>query len=109
MFKINPSPTFRAKVPLTVPGAEERSVIEIEFRHKGRTAFTAWWDSVLARKDAAVLGDVIVAWDGVIDDKGDPVVYSPEALAQLLDNYPASAMDILTTYRRALWESREKN
>ncbi len=109
MFKINPAPTFRAKVPLTVPGEDARAVVEFEFRHKGRTAFATWWDSIGERDDPAVLADVIVSWTGVIDDKGAEVPFSADVLAQVLDNYPASAFDILGAYRRALWESREKN
>lgn len=108
-FRIVPSPTFRVKVPLTVPGADARGVVEIEFKHKGRAAFAAWWSTVDGRADADILGDVIAGWSDVIDDKGDPVVYGPEALSLLLDRFPASAIEIRDAYAKALWEAREKN
>lgn len=109
MFKINPSPTFRARVPLTIPGEETRAVVDFTFRHKGRVAFAAWWESIDGRKDVEILADIIVGWSGVLDDKGDEIAFSSEALTQVLDHYPASAMEIHAAYRKALWESREKN
>ncbi len=108
-FRINPSPTFRVKVPLSVPGAEARGVIEIEFRHKGRVAYAAWWDSIGTRSDAEVLNEIIAGWSDVIDDKGESVTYNAEALALLLDRFPASGLELLAHYKRALWEAREKN
>lgn len=108
-FRIVPNPTFRVKVPLTVPGADLRAVVEIEFKHKGRTAFVAWWESITGRTDAEILADVIADWSDVIDDKGEQVAYTPDALALLIDRFPASAMELQGAYRRALWEAREKN
>ncbi len=108
-FRINPAPTFRVKVLLTVPGAESRGVVEFEFRHKGRTEFAAWWESVDGRKDAEILADVVAGWSDVIDEQGNQVPYSAEALAQLVDRFPASALEIQAAYRKALWEAREKN
>lgn len=108
-FRIVPSPTFRVKVPLTVPGAAGPGVVEIEYRHKGREAYAAWWDSIGARGDAEVLDEVIAGWTDVIDDRGEPVAYAIDALRLLLDRFPAAGMEILAAYKRALWESREKN
>lgn len=109
MFKINPAPTFRARVPLSVPGADSAVTVEFEFKHKGRTALAVWWKSVDGRKDAEILAEIIASWKGPIDDKGEPVQFSVEALSQVLDNYPASAAEILTAYEKELWKSREKN
>lgn len=108
-FRIVPSPTFRVKVPLTVPGAEARGVIEIEFRHKGRTEFAEWWQSVDGRKDAEIIGDVIAGWSDVIGQAGEQEAYTPEALALLLDRFPAAAIELRDAYTRALFEAREKN
>lgn len=109
MFRINPAPTFRAKVPLTVPGEDKRGLVEFVFRHKTRQQFAAWWEAIEGRKDADILADVVAGWEDVIDEQGEPVPYSPEALALLIDRFPASAAEILLAYRRGLWESREKN
>lgn len=108
-FRINPAPTFRVKVPLTVPGAEARGVVEVEYRHKGREAYAAWWDSIGNRGDAEVLDDIIAGWSDVIDDKGEPVAYHIDALRLLLDRYPVAGIELLSAYKRALWEAREKN
>ncbi|MBU0752364.1 MAG: phage tail assembly chaperone [Gammaproteobacteria bacterium] len=108
-FRIVPSPTFRVKVPLTVPGAAAAGVVEVEFKHKGREAYGAWWDSIGSRGDAEVLDEVITGWTDVIDDKGEPVPYGLEALALLLDRFPASGIELLAAYKKALWEAREKN
>ncbi len=108
-FRIVPNPTFRVKVPLTVPGAEARGVVEIEFRHMGRTAYAAWWESITGRTDAQVLGDVIAGWSDVVGEQGEAVAYTPEALALLLDRFPAAALELQAAYRRALWEAKEKN
>lgn len=108
-FRIVPSPTFRVKVPLTVPGADTRGVIDVEYRHKGRQEFAAWWDAIDGRTDAEVLADVITGWSDVIDADGNPVAYTPEALALLIDRFPASAVELLGAYRKGLFEAREKN
>ena len=108
-FRINPSPTFRVKVPLTVPGADSVGVVEIEFRHKGRVAYSAWWESIGSRGDAEVLDEIIAGWSDVIDEKGEQVAYHIDALRLLLDRYPASGLELLATYKRALWEAKEKN
>ena len=110
MFKINPAPTFHAPVSLSIPGAESPAIVKVEFRHKSRTEFMAWWEKSQKRKAVDALADVIVSWgEEVIDQDGKPLAYSKEALAQLLDNYHASGTEILQTYYRELVESRKKN
>lgn len=109
MFKLNPNPTFTVKVPLTVAGSEVPAVIDVEFRHKGRTALHAWLKSIVGCAEVDVLAEIMVAWNGPLDDKGEPVAYSKEALAQLIDNYAPAARELLEAYRDALTERREKN
>lgn len=107
-LRLVPNPSFRAQVSLSIPGAEA-AVIEVEFRHKGRTEFAAWWESATGRRDEEILGDVIAGWSDVIDGNGEQVGYSREALALLLDRYPAAAIELRDAYARALFEAREKN
>src|SRR5512133_454055 len=103
MFKINPAPTFRAKVALTVPGAETAAVVEFEFRHKSRSAFVAWWEASQQRKSVDALADIIVSWDeAVVDDAGNPIPYSADALAKMLNSYHAAGTEILTAYYKEL-------
>ena len=56
-----------------------------------------------------ILAPVVIGWDGLEDDAGAPVVYSVEALDDLLDRYPASAGELFRGYTRVLTESRVKN
>ena len=91
MFKLNPNPTFTAKVALTVAGSAASAVLDVEFKHKGRVALKAWLETIADRREADILSDVIVGWSGPVDDKGEPVAYSAAALDQLLDNYPPAS------------------
>lgn len=59
--------------------------------------------------DAAWLGRVIQDWSGPVDAKAAPVAYSPDALAALLDAYPAAAGELLAAYLAAMTDSRAKN
>ncbi|MDD5297669.1 MAG: phage tail assembly chaperone [Rhodocyclaceae bacterium] len=110
MFKINPAPTFSAPVSLTVPGQDESATLDITFQHKGKQALSAWIKAAVeGRADLDSLTEVVAGWDGVSDDAGNPLPFSPEALATLLDQYPAAAGEFYAAYRKALTESRAKN
>lgn len=105
MFALSPSPEFRAKVPLSAPGAPQ-VLVEFTFRHRSKSALREWLHA--GRPEAEMLSDVVSAWDGIAD-KGEPVPYSPAALATLLDNYPTAASEIFSAYMRELTEARTKN
>lgn len=102
-FKLQPNPTFKVPVDISVPGATEPARIEIEFRHLGRKAIEAYFRDAAGKPDAEGLAGIIVGWEGV------DTLYSPEALGQLLDAYPASAIEIVEAYRRELLEAKRKN
>lgn len=105
MFKLTPQPTFWAPVSLTVPGAETPAAIEVQFRHFGQKALAELLNGKAG--DLDILPALIADWRGVFDD--GPVPFGLEALAALLDNYPAASVELFTAYRRALMESRIKN
>lgn len=107
MFKIAPNPTFWATVSLTVPGSDAPANIDIEFRHFGQKALAALFRQDNAT-DLELLPALIADWRGVEGDNG-AVKFSIEALTQVLDNYPAAAVEMFTAYRRALMDSRIKN
>lgn len=102
-FKLQPNPTFRAPVDISVPGEAEPARIEIEFRHLGRKAVEAYFREAAGQPDVEGLAGIIVGWDGV------DTPYSPEALGQLLDAYPASALEIVEAFRGELLEAKRKN
>jgi len=103
MLLLQPTRTFKAVVPLTMPGLVEPAVITVEFRHKSRRAFTDWLARMPGRPDADVLDEVIAGWeDGPFDGNGRQVPYSHGALLELLDNYQRAQFDIFRAYCREL-------
>lgn len=109
MFKLCPVPEFTADVPLTRPGEPQPVTVRMRFRHKSRKAFKAWLASASGREDADYLLEVLVGWEGLGDAEGQPLEFSRDALAQLLDLFPASGQEIFQAYGRALHESRTGN
>ncbi len=117
-MRIDPNPTFPAKVGLTVPGQAAPAELALVFRHKGKEALQAWMRggqpgqgeaAAPPRSDADFLGEVVAGWSGVQDAAGADVPYTPEAFARLLEAYPAAAGEIYRAYLRELTESRLKN
>lgn len=109
MFKLNPSPTFKAEVPLSVAGMAKPMAIEVEFRHKTATGIQKWMEGAAGRQDVEVLDEIIAGWSRVMDDAGNPVVYSTGALSTLLENYPAAKWELLAAYKAELTEAKRKN
>ena len=102
MFKLQPNPTFKAKVDITLPGAQA-AAIEIEFKHLSRSGIKAYFEGLDGKTDAEALGAIIVGWSGI------DAAYSAENLAALLDNYPTASVELFDAYRRELMEARRKN
>lgn len=103
MFKLNPNPTFFGKIEIPVPGSSPQP-IEIEFRHKTKDGLKAFFESAQdGRADDDLLAEIIVGWRGVDAE------YGADALRDLLQNYPAAAMEILGGYTRALTQAKAKN
>lgn len=109
MFKLVPDPVFQAVVQLTVPGSPKPAPVTFNFRHKGRRELNAWLHAATGKPHAEVMAEVIDAWAGVQRPDGSPVPYTPEALAQVLDAYPASGDEIFQAYLDALLQGRQKN
>jgi hypothetical protein len=123
MISFKPNPVFIAAIAISLPGLvavggapAPQAEITFTFRHQGRKALDAWIaapaDAAKAGtplSDVAFLGQVITDWQGVLDEDGSQVVYTPEALDQFLDAYPTAAREIYNGYIDALTESRAKN
>jgi hypothetical protein len=108
-FRLNPNPTFKAAVPLSVPGLEQPLSVSMTFRHKTQEQLADWMARAPGRSDPDVLGEVLVDWDGVQDDDGGPVPFSYANLVALLGNYPASKGEIFSTYLAELTKAKRKN
>ncbi len=103
MFKITPKTTFTAAVALSVPGESATARITVEFKHLAKSAIKEFFERLDGKTDAEALGEIVVGWEGV------DTPYSQDALAALIDNYPASAGELFDTFRRELLEARRKN
>ena len=119
-FKIDPSPTFVADVPLSVPGDDRPKLLKLTFRHKGRRALADYQArAVMVAQQADAPGaeaalveyvaEIIEGWVGLVDAEGRPLPYTPENLALLLDNYPAAGAEIVRFYNRQLGHARAGN
>jgi hypothetical protein len=103
MLKLQPNPTFKCPVHISMPGSDKPAVVDFWFKHKNRDQLAAFIKSFEDRPDEAILHEVIEKWEGVDAE------YSESALRDLVSNYPASALEILRAYVAALSESRRKN
>jgi hypothetical protein len=108
MIRLIPNPTFKARVRFTVPGAED-AIVDFEFRHKSPTALAAWWESMQDKSLASALAGIIVGWSGVIDEHGDEVPLTEDALAAFVAAHAPRAHELMGAYLRELTESRQKN
>jgi hypothetical protein len=108
MFKLNPSPTFKAPIALSQPGVEKPLEVPFEFRHKTTEQIADWLARAPGRSDPDVLHEVIVGWS-VVDDRGEAVAYSHTNLATLLNNYPTAKGEIFAGYLAELTKAKAKN
>lgn len=101
-FKLNPNPTFWVKTKVRTPGGEEAE-FEIEYRHKGKQALTAFLESIKGREEAAALTEIVSSWRGLDVD------FSADHLKTLLDNYPGLGTVMLGDYSLELMRARAGN
>ena len=105
MFVLQPKPTF--KQPVAIPTTDGDATVTFVFKHKGRKALKAFFDSLgdgeTARTDLDALQELVEGWEGV------DVPFDAAALDTLLDNYPSAARAIFEGYNKGLFEGRQKN
>lgn len=109
MLKLNPSPTFKVDVRLTVPGQETPAIIKVEFRHLTIDGLQKWYADNEGKPSCEALGLLIVSWDGVENEAAVQLGYTQEVLAALLANYPAASREFVAAYTQELTRSRVKN
>jgi hypothetical protein len=103
MFKLQPNPTFKSKVGISIAGALRPADIEVEFKYLSKEKVREYFDRLQGKTDAEALAEIIVGWSGVDE------AYSDVALEMLVDNYPAAAADLFETFRKELLEAKRKN
>lgn len=110
MFKIIANPTFTCAVNLSVPGTDTPATLQVTFKHKTARQLSAWLVSSVKRTDdASYLEEVVQDIAPLADANGQPLAYSRDALAQLLDQFPASGPELVMAYRKQLADARAKN
>lgn len=104
MLKLQPSPTFKAKVEIPVPGASSIPVT-FEFKHMTRDALNAFLtgEGSEQRSYEDTVAGIVVGWEGV------DAAYGREALATLFQNYMGAPTAILETYGKELNKARLGN
>lgn len=107
MFNFNPSPTFMAPVPLSVPGVAKPLDVVFTFKHKTRTAIEKWAQDYLANPGAETLAEVIVGWD--LKRDGEPVPFSFTALSELLEQYTPARVEMSDAYITEITRAKRKN
>lgn len=101
-LKLNPEPTFKAKVDIPIPGARPVPV-EFIFRNRNREDFAAWAQSLTDEKPAeTVVLEIAMGWD--LDD-----AFNEENVKTLLSNYLGSFHPILTRYMDEITQAKAKN
>jgi hypothetical protein len=109
-LRLVPAATFDAPVKLTVAGSPEPAVVVFVFARKSKSELRAWVESGAERSDPDFLGEVVKGWRaGVVDEHDQPVPFSTDAFAALLDRYPAAGGEIYQQYMAAYHEARTKN
>ena len=101
-FRLIANPTFWATVLIPAPGTAAQP-LELEFRHRTRSQLKAFGESLSGRTDDQIVPEMIVSW------RGADAEFSPEALVELLEQYPAAAGEIAAAYFREHTAAARKN
>lgn len=102
MFKLEPNPTFEARVTGFVPGRPADGLF-VTYRHQTAEEFQAWLGSFADKTVEDLLLDVVHSW------RDAPREFSREALQDIAKTYPAFVPALIDAYRRELFEARTKN
>ena len=104
MLKLNPNPTFKAKVKINAPGGETHEVTFV-FKHMTRAALEAFLTGkdAKSRKDEDTILAIAEDWEGVDN------VFSRESLTSLFQNYHSAARSIVEAYILELTQARLGN
>lgn len=114
MLKIAPIANFLAPIKLNVPndaGGFDELAFKARFNGLGRKAYK----DLMARANAGddgdrlVVAEVMVGWEGVGNEAGEPLPFTPENLANLLDAYPGAVNSISGTFVRSLLGAKSGN
>lgn len=107
MLRLNPPPTFAAKVQIPVPGAPPA---QVTFHFKCftvtemRSYFARHASDDPAITDRSAVAEIVTGWEAA-DVEGTQ--FSDDALATLLDNYHGAPLAIMQCWRKRHVEGGE--
>jgi hypothetical protein len=100
-FSLAPSPQFKAKVDIHVPGGEPAQV-EFTFKHKPKKDLGVFVESREGVAEIDTVMECLAGWS-LSDD------FTRENVETLLDNYATAGTSVYTTYVQELVNARVKN
>ena len=100
-LRLNPEPTFKAKVGVPVPGSRPAEVL-FTFKHRTRDEIIDWVDTSRDANDVESVMACAVGWD--LDDE-----FNAENVGRLCNNFPGSGVAIVGVYLDELRGARAKN
>jgi hypothetical protein len=100
-LKLNPNPTFTAKVGIHVPG-DESAEVEFTFRHRTKDELQKFIDESSDRSDVDTILQCATGWE-----LSDP--FNAESVGILVQNYISAPRAIFNRYIEELARAREKN
>lgn len=96
-LRLEPNPTFVAKVGIPVPGEDKRVQVRFTFAHMSKEQFEGFKPED-GETDAATLLRFVKGWH--TDDVDEP--FSEDALRKLCNAYPGAAYAISSGYAAEL-------
>jgi hypothetical protein len=104
MLKLQPNPTFKAKVSIPTPGGEKVEV-ELTLRHMTREGLEQFLTGPEAkdRSDEDSIMAIVSAWSGVDAE------FSRDSVALLLQQYHAAGRAIVSAWVSELTQARLGN
>lgn len=100
-FNLDPKPTFQTEVRITIPGGGYLP-LPLVFKHMTRSQIEAW-----AKRDQTDLEMLLeIVHSAPTQPEGLTLA---QFLSELVENFPASPLDVYVTFRAELQESRAKN
>lgn len=98
---LTPSPTFKAKAPIHVPGGR-KAEIEFKFKYRDTDEFKEFMESLEGQKDIEIIMDIACGWD--LDE-----AFDEKNVELMIKKYIGSARSVLSTYVDELTGARAKN
>lgn len=104
-LKLNPAPTFRAKVGIPVPGQEQPEQIVCIFRHMTREEYQRFSspDELAKRSEVDTLMALMAGWEEVDE------AFSRDAVARMVQAYHGAPFVIAAAFAAELTKARLGN